>query len=107
MGTLAALPPEKTPGTQRTGGWVGPGAGLDGCGEEKHLLSPPGFEPRIVHSVASRCTDYDPSPEVSVPAAVPLCPPLMPHKVALLKSLKICVHFRMLIQQVTILLLFL
>ena len=29
---LAALPPE-TPGTHCIGGWVGPRAGLDGCGK--------------------------------------------------------------------------
>jgi hypothetical protein len=29
---LAVLPQEK-PGTHCTGGWVGPRAGLDGCGE--------------------------------------------------------------------------
>jgi hypothetical protein len=27
-----ALPPGKKPGTHCTGPWVGPGAGLDGCG---------------------------------------------------------------------------
>jgi hypothetical protein len=27
----AALPPGKIPGTDLTGGWVGPRAGLDGC----------------------------------------------------------------------------
>jgi hypothetical protein len=29
----AALPPGKRPGTHCTGGWVGPRAGLDGCGK--------------------------------------------------------------------------
>ena len=33
----AALPPGKGPGIYCTGGWVGPRAGLDGCGE----ISPP------------------------------------------------------------------
>jgi hypothetical protein len=28
----AALPPGNRPGTHCTGGWVGPRAGLDGCG---------------------------------------------------------------------------
>jgi hypothetical protein len=28
----AALPPGETLGTHRVGGWVGPRAGLDGCG---------------------------------------------------------------------------
>jgi hypothetical protein len=31
----AALPPEKRPGTHYTGGWVGPRAGLDGCGKSR------------------------------------------------------------------------
>ena len=31
--TLAALPPGKRPGTHCTGGWVGPRAGLYGCGK--------------------------------------------------------------------------
>ena len=31
----AALPPGKRPGTHCIGGWVGPRAGLDGCGETK------------------------------------------------------------------------
>ena len=29
---LAAFHPGKGPGTRGTGGWVGPTAGLDGCG---------------------------------------------------------------------------
>jgi hypothetical protein len=74
--------------------------GLGGCVEEKHFLSLPGFEPRIVQSVASRCTHYASSPEIPVlrenPVPVPLFPPLIPHLVALLKLIKICVHFRIL-----------
>ena len=31
----AALPPRKDLGAHCTGGWVGPRAGLDGCGEDK------------------------------------------------------------------------
>ena len=31
-----ALPPGKRPGTHFTGGWVGPRAGLDGCGKSRH-----------------------------------------------------------------------
>jgi hypothetical protein len=31
----AALPSEKTPGTYCIGGWVGPRAGLDGCGKSR------------------------------------------------------------------------
>jgi hypothetical protein len=38
-----------------TGGWVGPRACVDGCGE--HLLPPRGFDPRTVQPVASRYTD--------------------------------------------------
>jgi len=38
----AALPLER-PGTHCTGGWVGPGAGLDGCGKSRlHRVSVPG-----------------------------------------------------------------
>ena len=49
----AAYPLEK-PRTQCTGGWVGPRAGLDGCGKSG---LPPGFDPRTVQPVASRYTD--------------------------------------------------
>jgi hypothetical protein len=52
---LAALAPGKSPGTPCIGGWVGPGADLDGCG--KSCLSP-GFDPRTVQPVASRYTNY-------------------------------------------------
>jgi hypothetical protein len=31
----AALPPGERPGTHCTGGWVGPRAGLDGCGKSR------------------------------------------------------------------------
>ena len=51
----AALPPGKRPGTHCIGGWVGPRAGLDGCGKSR---PPPGFDPRTVQPVASRYTDY-------------------------------------------------
>ena len=47
----AALPPGIT---RFTGGWVGPRAGLDGCGKSHH---PPGFDPRTVQPVASRYTE--------------------------------------------------
>jgi hypothetical protein len=33
---------------------VGPRAGLNGCGKSR---PPPGFDPRTVQNVASRCTD--------------------------------------------------
>ena len=49
----AALPRER-PGTHCIGGWVGPRAGLDGCGKSR---PPPGFDPRTVQPVASRYTD--------------------------------------------------
>ena len=38
-----------------TGGWVGLRAGLDRCGKS---LPTPGFDPRTVHPVGSRYTDY-------------------------------------------------
>ena len=43
------------PSTHRTGGWVGPRAGLDGCGKSR---PPPGFDPRTIQPVASRYTDW-------------------------------------------------
>jgi len=46
--------PREGPDTHCTGGWVGPRAGLDGCGKSH---PPPGLDPRIVLSVASRYTD--------------------------------------------------
>ena len=40
---LAALPPGKGAGIHRIGGWVGPRAGLDGCGKTRlHRNSIPG-----------------------------------------------------------------
>jgi hypothetical protein len=50
----AALPPGKRPDTHCIGGWVGPTAGLDGCGKSR---TTPGFDPRTVQPVASRYTD--------------------------------------------------
>ena len=47
--------PRERPGIHCTGGWVGPRAGLDRCGESR---PPPGFDPRTVQPVASRCTEY-------------------------------------------------
>ena len=44
----------KRPGTFRTRGWVGPRVGLDEYGKSR---PPPGFDPRTVQPVASRCTD--------------------------------------------------
>jgi hypothetical protein len=53
--TPAALPPGKRPGTHCIGGWMGPRAGLDGCGKSR---PPPGFDTRTVQPVASRYTNY-------------------------------------------------
>jgi hypothetical protein len=50
----AALYPQKRPGTNCTGGWVGPRAGLDRCGKSR---PPPGFDPQTVQPVASHYTD--------------------------------------------------
>ena len=52
--TLRPLYPRGTPGTHCIGGWVGPRAGLDGCGKSR---PPPGFDPLTVQPVASRYTD--------------------------------------------------
>ena len=46
--------PGERPGTHCIGGWVGPRAGLDGCGKSR---LPPGFDARTVQPVASRYTD--------------------------------------------------
>jgi len=51
----AALPPEKKPHTHCIGGWVGPRAGLDGCGKSP---PPPWFYLRTVQPAASRYTDW-------------------------------------------------
>jgi hypothetical protein len=48
----AALPPEKNPGAHWIGGWVGPRAGLEGCGEE-NILPPSGVEHRTVQPVTT------------------------------------------------------
>ena len=42
------------PGTHYLGGWVGLRAGLDRRGKSR---PPPGFDPRTVQPVGSRCTD--------------------------------------------------
>ena len=52
--TLRPLYPRERPGTHCTGGWVGPRAGLDGCGKYRPQ---PGFDPRTVQPVVSRYTD--------------------------------------------------
>ena len=50
----AALPPGRS-GTHCSGGWVGPRAGLDGCGKSRPS---PGFDPWAVQPVASRCMKW-------------------------------------------------
>ena len=50
----AALSPGNNPGTHLIGGWVGPRASLDGCGERENLFLLLGFEPRIAQLTASR-----------------------------------------------------
>ena len=52
--TPRPLYPLERPGTHYIGGWVGPRAGLDGCGKSR---PPPGFDPRTVQPVTSRYTD--------------------------------------------------
>ena len=52
--TPAALRQRKKAGSHCIGGWVGPRDSVDGYGKSR---SPPGFDPRTVQSVASRCTD--------------------------------------------------
>jgi hypothetical protein len=47
--------PWKWPGTHCIWGWVGPRAGLDGCGKSRHA---PGFNPRTFRTVATRYTDW-------------------------------------------------
>jgi hypothetical protein len=51
----AALPREKDPGSQCTGGWVGHKCR---CGRVRKISHPPGFDPRTVLPVASLYTDY-------------------------------------------------
>jgi len=53
--------PRERPGTRCTGGWVGPRAGLDGCGESR---PPPGFDRRTV----------PPGSSVAVPTELPGAP---------------------------------
>jgi len=49
------LYPQERPGTHCIDGWVGPKAGMDGCGKSR---PPPRFDPRTVQPVASRYTDW-------------------------------------------------
>jgi len=52
---LAALPPEKRPGTHCIGGWVRPKASLEGCGKSH---PPTGIRSWTVQPIASHYTDY-------------------------------------------------
>ena len=52
--TPGSLYPQERPGTHCIGGWLGPRAGLDGCGKSR---PPPGFDPRTVQPIASRYTN--------------------------------------------------
>ena len=68
----AALSPGKTLYMLYIGGWVDPRAGL---GSSENLAPPPpGFDPRTVLPVASRCTDY------AILAHVTLCSPVGIHR---------------------------
>jgi hypothetical protein len=51
--TPRPLYPRERPGTHCTGGWVGPGAGLDGT----ENLTPPDYDPRTVQPVSSHYVD--------------------------------------------------
>jgi hypothetical protein len=53
--TPRPLYPRKRPDTHCIGDWVGPRAGLDGCGKYR---PPPEFDPRTVQPLASRYADY-------------------------------------------------
>ena len=50
----AALPLRKRAGINCIGGWVGPRAGLDGCGKSRPQAE---FHPRTEQPVASRYKD--------------------------------------------------
>ena len=52
--THRPLYPQERPGIHCVGSWLGPRAGLDGCGKSR---ATPGFDPRTVQPVASRYTD--------------------------------------------------
>ena len=52
--TLRPLYPQERPGTHCIGIWLGPRAGLDGCGKYRPS---PGFDSWTVQPVVSRYTD--------------------------------------------------
>jgi hypothetical protein len=54
--TPRSLYPRERPGTHCIGGWVGPTAGLDGCGKAR---PPPGFDPWTAQPLVSLYTDCD------------------------------------------------
>ena len=54
--TPRPLYPRERPGTHCIGGCVGPRACLDGCGKSRPHT--PGFDPRTVQPVTSRCTHW-------------------------------------------------
>ena len=59
-----ALPGSFTPRTHCIGGWMGPRAGLDGCGKSP---SPTGFDPWTLQPVLSRYTDWAiPAPKTGI-----------------------------------------
>jgi hypothetical protein len=60
--TLRPIYPRERPRTLWRGGWVGPRAGLDGCGKSR---PPPGFDPRTAQPVAIRYTDSFPAHNVA------------------------------------------
>jgi hypothetical protein len=49
-----SLYPRQRPVTHCIGGWVGPRAGLSGCGKSRH---PPGIDAQSVQPLVSRYTD--------------------------------------------------
>jgi hypothetical protein len=61
--TPRSLYPRERPGTHCIGSWVGPTAGLDGCGK----FCPTGFDPRTVQPVTSRYTGWaTPAPTTAI-----------------------------------------
>ena len=55
MAQRGPLYPRERPGTHCIAGWVGPRAGLDGCGK---FPLPPRFDPRTVQPLASHYTEW-------------------------------------------------
>jgi len=58
----ALSPPPERPSTHCTGAWVG----LDGFEKSR---PPPGFDPRTVQPVASRCSDRNIATYISITSA--------------------------------------